>query len=105
MSQYSELVEKFYLRYEQPTLEELTVGFSGIDPPLKTEAQSIGDHETLDNLMGGNSNGHYHLTARQIERLRDYLGSMTIDEGFASTPESEYETTKYMWLNGGYSAC
>ena len=64
----NELFDKFYERYEKPVIEELVMGFSGIDPPLKPGAGRK-DHEGLDNLQGGDLTGHYHLTKEQIEKL------------------------------------
>ena len=61
-----ELFEEFYKRYERPEVERLTIGFSGIDPP---EKQGTSDHEELDNLLGGDIMGHYHLTGPQLEKL------------------------------------
>ena len=61
-----ERFEEFYKHYERPEIEELTVGFSGIDPPEKT---GTNDHEELENLLGGDAMGHYHLTGSQLEKL------------------------------------
>ncbi len=39
-------------------------------PTVPTKAHSMSflcDHEELDNLLGGNEEGHYHLTREQIE--------------------------------------
>ena len=68
MSEYRKLVEEFFERYENPVVEEFTVGFSGIDPPLKTPPGII-NHEELQNLLGGTENEHYHLTKEQIDWL------------------------------------
>ena len=72
MSEYRKLVEQFFERYEKPRVEELTVGFSDIDPPLKRSAGII-DHEQLNGLMGGNNEGHYHLTQEEYEGLKALL--------------------------------
>lgn len=64
------LFEEFYKRYKYPEVEELDIGFAGIDPPLKNNGSSI-NHEELNNLLGGDEKGHYHLTKEQIERLMD----------------------------------
>ena len=102
MSYYTELAENFFLRYERPIVEELTVGFSGIDPQKKASAQGLSiDHEGLENLMGGNEDGHYHLTKKQLESMRGYFGNASIDGGYATTPEADYEATRLLWLNGG----
>ena len=108
--------EDFKLKYAPPKVENITVGFSGIDPagyaatltaeqldmvrnlvlayiskltiridsgnldpqadepevpsiPLKP---SEIPHERLDELLGGNSEGHYHLTEDEIVKLQAY---------------------------------
>ena len=60
----------FYSNYKSPEIEKLVVGYSGIDPPLKTDGTGL-NHEDLDGLLGGNDEGHYHLTKTQIEQLSD----------------------------------
>ena len=118
-------IEEFYDKFEQPQINRLTVGFSGIDPQQKTlfEAaeydyskltpaqqkvieQMIASyvsklsiridsgnvdpatpepepptvtlrpseipHEDLAGLLGGDKDGHYHLTDEQHERLTAY---------------------------------
>ena len=72
MSEYRKLVEQFFERYERPTIDPFIMGFSGIDPPLKQTAGII-DHEQLNGLMGGNDEGHYHLTAEEYEGLKELL--------------------------------
>lgn len=72
MSEYRKLIEQFFERYEKPEIEELTIGFSGIDPPLKQKAGII-DHEQLNGLMGGNNKVHYHLTEEEYNKLRKLL--------------------------------
>ena len=103
MSEYSELVDKFFLKYERPIVEDLVVGFSGIDPPLKTSNAGVYDHEELENLLGGNvCDGHYHLTFGQLMSLREYMQNVfTVDGGYATTTEAEYEQTLNLWINGG----
>ena len=104
MSEYSELVKNFFLRYEKPEIDEYIVGFSGIDPPLKGNAAGT-DHETLDNLLGGDEDGHYHLTFTELDELLRLLGEIpprsVYDGGFASTTDEEYGLTVRDWLNGG----
>ncbi len=31
------------------------------------------DHEQLNNLFGGDENGHYHLTREQLEWLNEHM--------------------------------
>lgn len=71
MSEYKELVDEFFTRYEYPVIEPFIMGFSGIDPPLKQT--DINNHEILDNLMGGNSDGHFHLTKEQLEWIIEQM--------------------------------
>ena len=92
-----ELFEDFYKRYEKPQVDELTVGFSGIDPELKAEARRK-DHERLSNLLGGDSSGHYHLTEAQIEKLKQKLGEKyppRIGEGQTITINADEEMPPY----------
>ena len=72
MSKYSKLVEEFFTRYERPEIEELIVGFSGIDPPKQIFSGMI-DHELLSNLLGGNEDGHYHLTKELLDELIELI--------------------------------
>lgn len=72
MSRYRDLAETFNSRYQKPVIEELTVGFSGIDPPLK-QSSGTNDHEALINLLGGDGNGHFHLTQAEIDWLRSQM--------------------------------
>lgn len=68
MGKYQQAVEKFLGKYEKPAIEEVTVGFSGIDPQRKYFGSSgTDDHELMNNLKGGNEDGHYHLTEDQLE--------------------------------------
>ena len=69
MSTYKELFEELYQRYEKPQVDELTQGFTRIDPDIKAEAL---DHERLDNLIGGDLAGHYHLSKSQVDKLNGY---------------------------------
>ena len=118
MSEYSRLVDEFFTRYEEPYIEKLTVGFAGIDPPLRVLASEI-DHEGLNNLLGGDETGHYHLTKDQWEKVLELLDDNPTptpppeppepedweiyDGGFSSTTEGEYNVNVEHWLNGGYS--
>ena len=74
MSKYSELVQNFYTRYDKPVLDRYVMGFSGIDPPLKHSAKDL-DHEKLSGLLGGNENGHYHLTRAELDKLIELIGA------------------------------
>ena len=71
MSKYTALVEEFYTRYDKPVLD--VMGFSGIDPPLKHSAKDL-DHEKLSGLLGGDKNGHYHLTKKELDALIELIG-------------------------------
>lgn len=74
MSKYRELVEEFFERYEKPEVEALTVGFSGIDPPLKQKVKPEDlNHERLAGLLGGDENGHYHLTEEQLNWIIEQM--------------------------------
>ena len=103
MSEYSELVKNFFLRYEKPEVDEYIVGFSGIDPPLKNTASGVTlNHEDLDDLLGGSvEDGHYHLTQSQLASLRNFFGTLSIDGGYATTSEDEYAQTSQIWIDGG----
>ena len=68
-----EILENFYKKYQYPFVEELTVGYAGIDPPMKTDGTGL-NHEDLDRLLGGNDNGHYHITKKQLEQLEELYG-------------------------------
>ena len=112
MSQYAQWVADFFTRYQEPTIDDLIIGFSGIDPPLKVLASEI-NHEELDNLLGGEPEGHYHLTKEQWEKIIEILDGpdpipvpepkTEFDGGFATTSESEYAENLDYWLDGGYS--
>ncbi len=122
MSEYSQLVDEFFTRYEEPVIEQLTVGFAGIDPPLRVLASEI-DHEGLNHLLGGDETGHYHLTKDQWEKIIKLLegGSLPepdpepqpepqpedwddYDGGNASTTDSEYNSNSEHWLDGQFAA-
>ena len=72
----------------------------------------------MSNLLGGNEEGHYHLTREQWEELKKLIENPTpqppapepepdewtdYDGGFAATSESEYAENAAYWLNGGSS--
>ena len=60
--------EEFYKHYERAKVDPLTIGLTAIDPPEKHGAENV-DHEELDNLLGGDVRGHYHLTKAQLDEL------------------------------------
>lgn len=100
MGRYKELAEEFFTKYETPEVDELTVGFSAIDPPKKINPYDI-DHEQLDGLLGGNWEGHYHLTKELWEYVIDLVNTKDFDGGFASTTEDEYMLNLEYWFDGG----
>ena len=102
MSRYEDLATEFFTRYEEPELEELTVGFSDIDPPLKTNVAEI-DHEKLDGLLGGNIEGHYHLTKALWQAVIELLAQKDFDGGFPSTTDGEYLMNEDYWFDGGFA--
>ena len=69
MTDLLEQFYQFYQKYKYPEVEELTVGYSGIDPPINHSEDTI-SHEELGGLLGGDENGHYHLTDEQLEKLK-----------------------------------
>ena len=42
----------------------------------------IPNHEELDGLLGGNSNGHYHLTERELLKLAEYPDFCLLNQRF-----------------------
>lgn len=78
MSKYQEAVEEFLGKYERPTIEDVTVGFSGIDPQRKYVDIGVEDHELLEGLLGGDNNGHYHLTQSELDKLNDMPATISI---------------------------
>ena len=100
MGRYKELAEEFFTKYETSEVDELTVGFSAIDPPKKINPLEI-DHEQLDGLLGGNWEGHYHLTKELWEYVSDLVNTKDFDGGFASTTEEEYLLNLEYWFDGG----
>ena len=100
MSRFRELVEEFIAKYEEPKIENLTVGFSDIDPPLKVNASEL-DHEKLNNLLGGNIEGHYHLTKDLWSQITYIIETRDYDGGYANTTDEEYELNEDHWMDGG----
>ena len=113
--------DDFKAKYVQPRIENITVGFSGIDPDEKGSALSdeqINDlillylskltikidsgnldpdaqepevpsiplkpseipHERLDELLGGNIDGHYHLTEDELDKLDKLIRALIQNE-------------------------
>lgn len=100
MSRFRELVEEFIAKYEEPEIDELTVGFSSIDPPLRVSAEDF-DHEELSGLLGGNIEGHYHLTKDIWQQITAVLDLRDYDGGYANTTDAEYELNEDYWMDGG----
>ena len=101
MSKYRRLVEEFLLRYERPQVDDLVVGFSGIDPSKRVNAGDL-NHEELDGLLGGSAEeGHYHLTLNEWDNVIWLLENPCYDGGYASTTAEEYGETERYWMNGG----
>ena len=72
MSIYKDLVDEFFSRYEHPVIEPFIMGFSGIDPPLKSNS-GTSDHENLNHILGGDDNGHYHVTKEQLDWIIEQM--------------------------------
>lgn len=70
---------EFYERYEKPVLDPYVMGFSGIDPPLKRSGKGL-DHEKLQGLLGGDDEGHYHVTRVELDALIELLGEKYLPE-------------------------
>ena len=92
----TEQEKKFYERYHEPFVDDYIQGYSGIDPALKVNASEI-NHELLDNLMGGDETGHYHLTYEQIKKLDAYSEKYppTIDDNQVIYCTASEEITPY----------
>ena len=96
LGKYKEAVEEFLGKYEKPVVENVTVGFSGIDPQRKYLDTDIDDHELLINLQGGDETGHYHLTQEQIKWLIDqmsekYKPNISIDQEIHITADEDMD--------------
>ena len=52
-------------------------------------------------MLGGNWEGHYHLTKELWEYVIDLVSTKDFDGGFASTAEEEYLLNLEYWLDGG----
>ena len=88
--------KKFYERYREPVIDDYIQGYSGIDPALNVNASEI-NHELLDNLLGGDETGHYHLTYEQIKKLDAYSERYppTIDDNQVIYCTASEEITPY----------
>ena len=68
--------------FSAPYIPDKIVGFHGIDPDLVGggsgggSSSGIDDHEQLQNLLGGDARGHYHVTDLQYEWLCMLLNDM-----------------------------
>ena len=66
------------------------------------------DHEALENLLGGDSTGHYHLTKAEYEAVIKLISEpepevwTVYDGGNAGTTEDEYNANRDHWLDGGF---
>ena len=93
MSKYQEAVEEFLGKYEKPTIEDVTVGFSGIDPQRKYVDIGVEDHELLEGLLGGDNNGHYHLTQSELDKLNDMPATISIGTVTTGEPGTDADAT------------
>ena len=71
--------------FSEPYIPEKIVGFHGIDPDLVSSgggnngsggnsgSGAMLTHEDLEGLLGGDDNGHYHLTPDDYEALQEIL--------------------------------
>ena len=113
--------DDFKAKYVQPRIENITVGFSGIDPggnnsslsdeqindlillylsklTIKIDSGNLDPdaqepevpsiplkpseipHERLDELLGGNIDGHYHLTEDELDKLDKLIRALIQNE-------------------------
>ena len=72
----SDWSKEFYEKFEAPHINSLTVGFSSIDPSTRGITPSEIPHEELGSLLGGDENGHFHLTAEELAKLNSYPDSI-----------------------------
>ena len=99
----TETFEDFFKQYEQPEVEPLTVGYSGVDPPLNANSYGL-DHECLDGLLGGDDNGHYHITEEQLKALqelynKDYNPRITPNQSIDVVPNDTMTPYKIRGYN------
>lgn len=97
--------------YRNPYISSKIVGFSGIDPMPVTSGgvavvnptgytppdvgstgSSTADHEELDGLLGGNEDGHYHLSSEEYDVVQEILSERADadDEERYTLSEDEY---------------
>ena len=68
----------------------MIIGFSGLDPQKRAIAYVDNvKHEELKGLLGGDENGHYHLTSKEHEDLS------------VLKPETEINHENLQGLQGG----
>ena len=72
MSIYKDLVDEFFTRYEHPVIEPFILGFSGIDPQ-KLSPLAVSEHELLNGLLGGDPNGHFHVSKEQLQWIIEQM--------------------------------
>ena len=53
------------------------------------EEEGYTDHEQLDNLLGGNDDGHYHLTSDEWTKLLKVIQDIFVIEGDEVTLDHE----------------
>ena len=107
--------------YATPYVPEKVVGFSGIDPApansgtggswmadyqnyISNHGSGASEepdddiipisHEKLDDLTGGDTTGHYHLTQAEYEKLAELLETLEDEQDSTALTEDEY--TKLM---------
>ena len=109
------ILDEFYKFYDTPKMDDVIVGFSGLDPMPKgftpnmgsisggsstTETQSvestvISNHERLDGLLGGEDDGHYHLTQEEYGQVKEVLQirreEQESGETFYKLTETQYD--------------
>ena len=74
---YSTWLDDHSNTYSTPYIPEKIVGFHGIDPDLVSSGGGgggsgggIDDHEQLNNLLGGDASGHYHVNADEYNVIQ-----------------------------------
>ena len=114
------ILDEFYKFYDTPKMDDVIVGFSGLDPMPKgftpdmgstsigssgTEASSgdsaaITNHEQLDGLYGGEDDGHYHLTQEEYEQVKEVLQirreEQESGETFYKLTEAQYDKLRHI---------
>ena len=62
--------------FDDPSTGLMTVIF----PDLPEQIEGDVDHEKIKNLLGGDENGHYHLTAEVYDKVTAILDMLYSDE-------------------------